>query len=113
MTAPLKARRRAPVPVPVKRAQISMRLDIESQEFLEREALMMSAKPPYYDITMSDVIRLAIREYRERHHPSEPPAPRAPCDVIESEGARYCIACGSRSYDGTEPVCQDKTRSAS
>jgi hypothetical protein len=91
---------------PRARKQISLRLDLETIEYLDREALLLSARPPYLDITASDIVRYALREYRSRHQPAEAAPPRPKCDVIESPGGTYCTFCGSRGEVGSQPACR-------
>jgi hypothetical protein len=95
------------------RKQVCFRLDDESQAWIEREALMMSAKPPYHDISLSDILRMAVREYRQNHGDSEAPAPRQPCDIVQGATHKYCTVCFSRSSalaDDDTVLCRGSTR---
>lgn len=92
---------------PRPRVQMSIRFDPETIEFLDTEALHLSAKPPFRDITASDVVRYAIKKYREDHSPAAPPPPRPKCDIIETEGGTFCTHCGSRAEKGVNPKCRN------
>jgi hypothetical protein len=94
-------------PGPAPRKQISVRLDTETIEYLDREALLLSTRPPYHDISASDIVRYALREYRARHAPTEPLAARPKCDVVETAGGAFCTFCGARSTEpNTDPQCR-------
>ena len=95
-----------PIPAGLRpRKQLSIRLDEETIEYLEREALMLAASPPFLDISVSDVIRYAIRKYREDHAPAKA-VMRRPCDIIETTGGTFCTKCSSRGPIGQDPECR-------
>lgn len=93
------------------RKQVCFRLDDDSQEFLEAEALRLSSIPPFHDISMSDLLRFAVREYRERHEGESErqraklSPPRRPCDVVDSLLGTYCATCSARGPVGAAPKC--------
>lgn len=91
-------------PAEPSRAQISLRLKPELLEFLDREALRLTGRPPFMDVTVSDVIRLAIMHWRDTMA-STPFQPRL-CDVVSQGDEQMCVRCGRRwmTADG-EPEC--------
>lgn len=91
------------------RRQISLRLDEETIDFLDREALVLSTQPPFHDISMSDVVRFAIREYREKHGAAKPAKARSQCDIVDNTAGRMCTTCGARSLEGETPVCKNRS----
>ena len=103
MTKPQKQRR--PYAGPRKREQVSIRFDQETIDFLDREALVLSARPPFLDISLSDVVRYAVREYRERHGEAQAAAPRPRCSVVEGAAGRMCTECGQRVLAGQTITC--------
>lgn len=89
---------------PPERKQISLRLKDDLLEFLDRESLRLTGRPPFMEVTVSDVVRLAIMHYRDTMA-SKPFQPRL-CDIASQGDERLCVRCGRRwtAADG-EPEC--------
>lgn len=93
--------------LPSRPRQLSIRFDDETLDFLDRESLMLSSRPPFSRVSLADVVRAAIREYRANHAPTEAPKPRARCNRVVTTGGEYCTACFARSLPGEPLVCKD------
>lgn len=91
---------------PAERAQISTRLDGDRLDFLEREAYILSARPPYVEVTVSDVIRRAIDKYRAETD-TQPPPPKPPCQVARAGDSSWCAHCKLQwdTNDTDGPTC--------
>ena len=85
------------------RRQISMRISKDHILFLEREAYLRSAQPPFKEVNMSDVIRLAIDHFRN----TASFTPAKPCNVVTASDLSYCVTCGLRwdTNDLSPPEC--------
>ncbi len=106
MTKP-NGKTKRPYEGPRKREQVSVRFDQETIDFLDREALVLSAKPPYNDISLSDVVRYAVRLYRTHHGETPAAPPRSRCEVVEGAVGRMCIMCGGKALEGEKITCPD------
>ena len=86
-----------------RRRQISLRLCREHLDFLEREAYLRSAAPPFKEVNVSDVIRLAIDHFRN----TSSFVPVKPCNVVTAGDLSFCAACGLRwdTNDASPPEC--------
>lgn len=85
-----------------RRSQISMRISRTHIEFLEREAYLRSAHPPFKEVNMSDVIRLAIDHFRN----TSSFVPDDPCTVVTAGDMSMCTLCGLRwDTNDTRPKC--------
>ncbi len=107
---------RAPRPRPLthvngtkERKQISLRLEPETIDWLEAEALARTARPPFLHVTMSDVIRDCVREHRLRSADSTPTPRFTNCNVARTDQGSYCAHCGATAGPGEEPLCRDRS----
>lgn len=87
------------------RKQLSLRMDPETIEWLEAEALARTARPPFLHVSISDVIRDCIRAYRAAAPDSKPTPRFRPCNVARTETGSYCAHCGATAGPGEEPLC--------
>lgn len=92
---------------PVKRKQISVRLPLEVQDEAEKVAMELSARPPFAEVTVSDLIRWGLEHVLKEYRPER--RTNRPC-ITTSRGngalghimSHLCIVCGS-----TDPeVCK-------
>lgn len=89
---------------PIKKKQISVRLPEDVLDRAERTCMDLSARPPFAEVTISDLVRrgleLAMAEL-------VPPAPRpAPCHWVIVGERSLCAICGSKGADGAEGECK-------
>lgn len=120
---PVKPRRWAPPKkiggeyigqVELKRAKAAARynglttvtLGLDRLEALEGLALKLSARPPYREVTIQDVIRAAIDDYVPRKESDLALGAPRPCMTTTVHGKVFCGACGySWDTDGKRPPC--------
>lgn len=98
-------RRGIPRKGPPERKQISIRLPKEMLDFLDQEALRLTARPPFMDVTVSDVVRLSVMHYQETMA-SKPYQPRL-CDIVSQGDESMCARCGKRWETAAgQPECE-------
>lgn len=93
---------------PIKRKQISVRLPDETIDEAEKVAMELSTKPPFVEVTISDLIRWGLEHVIKAYRP-EAVEPPKPCITTTRGNGMYghiqshlCIVCGS-----TDPeVCK-------
>lgn len=97
--------------VPKIKKQINFRLPPDYIEFLETEALRQTASPPYYYVSVSDVIRNAVNYYRT-HQASPMIEVKPPCNIVQNADLTGCLVCGLRwdTNDPFPPTCLMKTK---
>ena len=88
---------------PKERRQITLRLSRELQDFAEREAYLRSSLPPYEEVTLSDVMRIALEHLRDTN-PTVVPRRMKGCDVVSFGEDGFCATCGRR-WVGDKPEC--------
>lgn len=93
---------------PVKRKQISVRLPDETIDAAERVAMELSARPPFVEVTVSDLIRWGLEHVLKAYRPEAPEEAKPCVTTTRGNGAHgnimshLCIVCGS-----TDPeVCK-------
>jgi hypothetical protein len=91
-TARDKPDRRKPNPV----AQKSIRWGMERSLRMERAAYLMSTRPPFREITMSDIARMAADEWVAAHMAELELTTREPCVTTWIMGNGYCATCAAR-----------------
>lgn len=91
---------------PKPRRQVTVRLPPELIDYLEREAYIRSARPPYQEVTLSEVMRLAIEHFRDTAAATVP-GDRKPCSTVVSGDMSFCASCGLRwdTNDTDPPKC--------
>lgn len=96
----------SPLRVPGRRRQISLRLSQDLIDYAEREAYLRSARPPYDEVTLSDVMRMALEHFRATAAAVLPDAPK-PCATVVAGDMTFCSTCGLRwdTNDSSPPGC--------
>ena len=92
--------------IPKPREQVTCRLPAELIDYLEREAYIRSARPPYKEVALSEVIRLAIIHFRNTAAATVP-GDKKPCSTVVSGDMSFCATCGLRwdTNDVDPPQC--------
>lgn len=92
--------------VPKVRKQVTVRLPAELIDYAEREAYIRSARPPYAEVTLSEVIRLALCHFRDTAAATVP-GDKKPCAPVISGDMTFCATCGLRwdTNDTDPPAC--------
>ena len=92
--------------IPRPRKQITCRLPVDLIDYAEREAYMLSARPPYNTVTLSDVIRMALSHFRNTAA-AMVPGDRKPCYTVITGDQTFCATCGLRwdTNDVDPPSC--------
>ena len=92
--------------VPMPRKQVTVRLPPDLIDYLEREAYIRSARPPYKEVTLSEVFRLAIEHFRKTAAATVP-GDRKPCSTVVTGDMSFCASCGLRwdTNDTDPPKC--------
>ena len=95
--------------VPKPRRQITVRLPADLIDYAERDAYIRSAQPPYKEVTLSDVIRIALQHLRDTAAATVP-ADRDPCSHVQVSDMTFCSTCGLRwdTNDPCPPECPKK-----
>ncbi|MNV80438.1 hypothetical protein D3C71_1740400 [compost metagenome] len=86
---------RDPNDPPRMRRQISVRLDGDLLEAAERYAMDLSARPPFVQVSLSDLIRQGLETVLKEQVAPAPPRLK-PCLWAESEDGSQslCVVCG-------------------
>ncbi len=87
--------------VPLPRKQVTVRLPAELIDYAEREAYLRTSQPPYKEVTLSEVIRLALIHFRDTAAATVPGDPK-PCRVVTVGDQSFCATCGLR-WDTNDP----------
>lgn len=92
--------------MPKQRKQITCRLPPELIDYAEREAYLRTARPPYREVSLSEVIRLALIHFRATAAATVP-GDRKPCSTVISGDQTFCATCGLRwdTNDVDPPAC--------
>lgn len=92
--------------VPKQRRQVTVRLPADLIDYAEREAYIRSSRPPYEEVTMSEVIRLALTHFRNTAAATVP-GDRKPCSTVVTGDMSFCATCGLRwdTNDTDPPKC--------
>lgn len=92
--------------VPKVRKQVTVRLPAELIDYAEREAYIRSARPPYAEVTLSEVIRLALIHFQATAAATVP-GDKKPCSTVVSGDMTFCATCGLRwdTNDHDPPKC--------
>lgn len=95
--------------VPKPRKQVTIRLPAELIDYAEREAYIRSAQPPYEEVTLSEVVRIALQHLRDTA-PATVPPDRDPCSHVQASDMTFCSTCGLRwdTNDPSPPECPRK-----
>lgn len=92
--------------VPKLRKQVTVRLPQELIDFAERDAYIRSSRPPYEEVTLSDVFRLALAHFQATAAATVP-GDRKPCSTVVTGDMTFCATCGLRwdTNDAEPPKC--------
>lgn len=92
--------------VPKPRKQVTVRLPPELIDYAEREAYLRTSRPPYQEVTLSDVIRMALTHFQNTAA-AVLPGDRKPCATVQAGDQTFCATCGLRwdTNDTDPPKC--------
>lgn len=92
--------------LPKQRKQVTVRLPKDLIDYAEREAYLRTARPPYNEVSLSEVIRLALIHFRNTAAATVP-GDRKPCATVTAGDRSFCSTCGLQwdTNDIDPPQC--------